>query len=76
MVHEGSKFEGGKTSDVLKGGFDGKNYKRTSIECGEVTTKDQQFLEGVSKNVVILQKNVWNMVSLMKLLLDFNINYS
>ena len=50
MVHEGSAFEGGKTSDVLKGDHLKKLQKNINRILGEVTTKDQQFWEGVSKN--------------------------
>ena len=51
MVHEGSAFEGGKTSDVLKGADHLKKLqKNINRILGEVTNKDQQFWEGVSKN--------------------------
>jgi len=51
MVHEGSAFEGGKTSDVLKGADHLKKLqKNINRILGEVTNKDQSFWEGVSKN--------------------------
>ena len=51
MVHEGSAFEGGKTSDVLKGADHLKKLqKNINRILGEVTKKDQSFWEGVSKN--------------------------
>lgn len=51
MVHEGSAFEGGKTSDVLKGADHLKKLqKNINRILGEVTKRDQQFWEGVSKN--------------------------
>ena len=51
MVHEGSAFERGKTSDVLKGADDLKKLqKNINRILGEVTKKDQSFWEGVSKN--------------------------
>ena len=51
MVHEGSAFEGGKTSDVLKGADHlRKLQKNINRILGKVTNKDQQFWEGVSKN--------------------------
>ncbi len=50
MVHEGSAFEAGKTSDVLKGA-DHLKKLQTNINriLGEVTSKDQEFWEEVSK---------------------------
>ena len=50
MVHEGSAFEAGKTSDVLKGA-DHLKKLQTNIKriLGEVTNKDQEFWEEVSK---------------------------
>ena len=50
MVHEGSAFEAGKTSDVLKGA-DHLKKLQTNINriLGEVTNKDQEFWEEVSK---------------------------
>jgi len=50
MVHEGSAFEVGKTSDVLKGA-DHLKKLQTNINriLGEVTNKSQEFWEGVSK---------------------------
>ena len=51
MVHEGSAFEGGKTSDVLKGADHLKKLqKNINRILGEVTKKDSSFWEGVSKN--------------------------
>jgi len=51
MVHEGSAFEGGKTSDVLKGADHlRKLQKNINRILGKVTKKDQNFWEGVSKN--------------------------
>ena len=50
MVHEGSAFEVGKTSDVLKGA-DHLKKLQTNINriLGEVTKKTQEFWEDVSK---------------------------
>jgi len=50
MVHEGSAFEVGKTSDVLKGA-DHLKKLQTNINriLGKVTNKDQEFWEEVSK---------------------------
>jgi len=50
MVHEGSAFEVGKTSDVLKGA-DHLKKLQTNINriLGEVTNKSQEFWECVSK---------------------------
>ena len=50
MVHEGSAFEVGKTSDVLKGA-DHLKKLQTNINriLGEVTNKDQEFWEEVSR---------------------------
>ena len=51
MVHEGSAFEGGKTSDVLKGADHLKKLqKNINRILGDVTKKDSSFWEGVSKN--------------------------
>ena len=51
MVHEGSAFESGKTSDVLKGA-DHLKKLQTSINdiMGDVTNKSTEFWEGVSKS--------------------------
>ena len=51
MVHEGSAFESGKTSDVLKGA-DHLKKLRSNINriMGEVTNKNTDFWEGVSKS--------------------------
>ena len=58
MVHEGSAFEGGKTTDVLKGADHLKKLqKNINRILGEVTKKDQQFWEGVSKNDTYLTAN-------------------
>tara|TARA_R100000750_G_C2285990_1_gene73062 strand:- start:282 stop:632 length:351 start_codon:yes stop_codon:yes gene_type:complete len=50
MVHEGSAFEAGKTSDVLKGA-DHLKKLQTNINriLGKVTKKTQEFWEEVSK---------------------------
>ena len=50
MVHEGSAFEVGKTSDVLKGA-DHLKKLQTNINriLGKVTNKTQEFWEEVSK---------------------------
>ena len=50
MVHEGSAFEAGKTSDVLKGA-DHLKKLQTNINriLGKVTNKTQEFWEEVSK---------------------------
>ena len=50
MIHEGSAFEVGKTSDVLKGA-DHLKKLQTNINSilGEVTNKDQEFWEEVSR---------------------------
>ena len=50
MVHEGSAFEAGKTSDVLKGADHLKRLQSNINRIlGEVTNKDQEFWEEVSK---------------------------
>ena len=50
MVHEGSAFEAGKTSDVLKGADHLKKlFENINRILGEVTDKSQEFWEGVSK---------------------------
>ena len=50
MVHEGSAFEVGKTSDVLKGADHLKKLQSNINRIlGEVTNKSQEFWEGVSK---------------------------
>ena len=50
MVHEGSAFEAGKTSDVLKGADHLKKLQNNINRIlGEVTNKSQEFWEGVSK---------------------------
>ena len=50
MVHEGSAFEAGKTSDVLKGADHLKKLlENINRILGEVTNKSQEFWEGVSK---------------------------
>ena len=51
MVHEGSAFESGKTSDVLKGA-DHLKKLQTNINriMGDVTNKSTEFWEGVSKS--------------------------
>jgi len=50
MVHEGSAFEAGKTSDVLKGADHLKKLQSNINRIlGEVTNKDQKFWEEVSK---------------------------
>ena len=51
MVHEGSAFEGGKTTDVLKGADHLKKLqKNINRILGDVTSKNAEFWEGVSKN--------------------------
>ena len=51
MVHEGSAFEAGKTSDVLKGADHLKKLqKNINRILGEVTNKDQKFWERVSQH--------------------------
>ena len=51
MVHEGSAFEAGKTTDVLKGADHLKKLQSNINRIlGEVTSKDQKFWEDVSKN--------------------------
>jgi len=50
MVHEGSAFEAGKTSDVLKGADHLKKLlENINRILGEVTNKSQDFWEEVSK---------------------------
>jgi ATP-dependent Clp protease protease subunit len=50
MIHEGSAFEVGKTSDVLKGADHLKKLQSNINRIlGEVTKKDQEFWEEVSK---------------------------
>ena len=50
MVHEGSAFEAGKTTDVLKGADHLKKLQSNINRIlGEVTDKDQKFWEEVSK---------------------------
>ena len=50
MVHEGSAFEAGKTTDVLKGADHLKKLQSNINRIlGEVTGKDQKFWEEVSK---------------------------
>ena len=50
MVHEGSAFEAGKTSDVLKGADHLKKLQSNINRIlGEVTKKDKKFCEEVSK---------------------------
>ena len=51
MVHEGSAFESGKTSDVLKGADHLKKLQNNINRImGEVTNKSTEFWEGVSKS--------------------------
>ena len=51
MVHEGSAFEAGKTSDVLKGADHLKKLQSNINRImGEVTNKNTDFWEGVSKS--------------------------
>ena len=50
MIHEGSAFEAGKTSDVLKGADHLKLLQKSICDIlGEVTKKTSDFWEGVSK---------------------------
>ena len=51
MVHEGSAFEAGKTTDILKGADHLKKLQSNINRIlGEVTGKDQKFWEEVSKS--------------------------
>lgn len=51
MVHEGSAFESGKTSDVLKGADHLKKLqKNINRILAEVTNKDQEFWDKVSQH--------------------------
>jgi ATP-dependent Clp protease protease subunit len=51
MVHEGSAFESGKTSDVLKGADHLKKLQSNINRImAEVTNKDQEFWERVSQH--------------------------
>ena len=51
MVHEGSAFESGKTPDVLKGADHLKKLQSNINRImGEVTNKNTDFWEGVSKS--------------------------
>jgi len=51
MVHEGSAFEAGKTTDVLKGADHLKKLQSNINRIlGEVTSKDQEFWEDVSRS--------------------------
>ena len=51
MVHEGSAFEAGKTSDVLKGADHLKKLQSNINRImGDVTNKSTEFWEGVSKS--------------------------
>ena len=60
MVHEGSAFEGGKTSDVLKGADHLKKLqKNINRILGDVTKKDSSFWEGVSKNDCYFTAEEW-----------------
>lgn len=50
MIHEGSAFEAGKTSDVLKGADHLKLLQKSICDIlGEVTKKTSDFWKGVSK---------------------------
>ena len=50
MIHEGSAFEVGKTSDVLKGADHLKLLQKSVCNIlGEVTKKTSEFWEGVTK---------------------------
>lgn len=50
MVHEGSAFEAGKTSDVLKGADHLKKLQSNINRIlGEVTNKDKRFWNRISK---------------------------
>ncbi len=50
MIHEGSAFEAGKTSDVLKGADHLKLLQKSICDIlGDVTKKTSDFWEGVSK---------------------------
>jgi len=50
MIHEGSAFESGKTSDVLKGADHLKLLQKSICDIlGDVTNKTSEFWEGVSK---------------------------
>jgi ATP-dependent Clp protease protease subunit len=51
MVHEGSAFEVGKTSDVLKGADHLKKLQENINRIlGEVTSKDKEFWKEVSQH--------------------------
>lgn len=51
MIHEGSAFEAGKTSDVLKGADHLKKLQSNINRIlGEITKKDQEYWEKLSKN--------------------------
>ena len=55
MVHEGSAFESGKTSDVLKGAEHLKKLQANINRIlGKVTNKDHKFWTRISKNDVYL----------------------
>jgi ATP-dependent Clp protease protease subunit len=50
MIHEGSAFEVGKTSDVLKGADHLKLLQKSVCDIlGEVTKKSSDFWEGITK---------------------------
>jgi ATP-dependent Clp protease protease subunit len=50
MIHEGSAFEIGKTSDVVKGADHLKLLQKSICKIlGEVTNKDKEFWEDISK---------------------------
>jgi ATP-dependent Clp protease protease subunit len=50
MIHEGSAFEHGKTSDVVKGADHLKLLQKSICKIlGEVTNKDKEFWEDISK---------------------------
>ena len=51
MVHEGSAFEAGKTTDVMKGVDHLKDLQKNINEIlGEVSNKDAAFWEKVQRN--------------------------
>ena len=55
MVHEGSAFEAGKTSDVLKGADHLKKLQSNINRImADVTSKDQEFWERVSQHYTYL----------------------
>ena len=55
MIHEGSAFEVGKTSDVVKGADHLKLLQKSVCNIlGEVTKKSSDFWEGATKQDIYL----------------------